>query len=426
MRGSTMTAPRRRTARAAAVCLLAAASALALAAAPAPAAPPTANFTFSPSSPRADATTNKGDPVSFQSSSSAAAGGTIDSQSWDFGDGSGSGASPTHTFTSPGAKSVKLTVVGTQAPNAAETAFVTKTVNVVANQPPVARIRVTPTVPTVGQAATFSSSTSSDADGSIVSQSWDLDNNGTFGDATAKSAKKTFATAGTFVVGVQVTDDLGRTSSTTLSVRINAPPKATIATPSPAKPIAGDTVTFKSSSTDSDGTIASTAWDLDHDGLYNDATGLVAQRTFTTPGAYTVGVLVTDDIGATSATTVTIVVVANQKPTAAFSFTPASPTAGQQMTFTSSAKDPDGSISSTTWDTDNDGQFNDARGPTARRTFNQAGSYTVSMKVTDDRGASDTAFQMVSVAAAAPGSFASGSSGTGTAIAPKDSKLRLL
>jgi PKD repeat protein len=401
-------------------------SALALAAAPASAAPPTVNFSFSPTSPRADATTHQGDPVTFSSSSTPAPGGSIDSQSWDFGDGaSGSGAGPSHTYTTPGAKSVKLTVTGTQPPNPPppESASITKTVNVVANQPPVAKIKVTPAVPTVGQAATFSSSGSTDADGTIAARSWDLDNNGTFGDATAATAKKTFTTAGTFTVALQVTDDLGRTSTATLAVRINAPPKAAIGTPSPAKPIAGDTVTFKSTSTDADGTIATTAWDLDHDGLYNDATGLVAQRTFATAGVYTVGVLVTDDIGATNATTITVTVVPNQPPNAAFNYTPANPVTGQQVTFTSTSKDPDGSISSTTWDLDNDGQFNDARGPTAHRTFGQAGNFTVTMKVTDDKGASDTAFEMISVASPAPGSFASGS---GSAIAPKDTKLRLL
>jgi PKD repeat protein len=418
-------APRRRTAKAVAASLLAGVSALALAAGPALAAPPTADFTFSPASPRADATTHQGDPVSFSSSSSPALGGTIDSQSWDFGDGgSGSGASPSHTYTTPGAKTVKLTVAGTQPPNAQESAVATKTVTVAANQPPVARIKVTPAIPTVGTAATFSSTGSTDADGTIASQSWDLDNNGTFGDATTKTAKRTFTTAGTFVVGLQVTDDLGRTATTTLSVRINAPPTASIGPTSPAKPIAGDTVNFKSTSTDADGTITATAWDLDHDGLFNDATGVVAQRTFATAGTYTVGVLVTDDTGATNATTTTITVVPNQAPNAAFSYTPASPTAGQQVTFTSSSKDPDGSISSTTWDTDGDGQFNDARGPSARRTFAQPGSYTVSVRVTDDRGATDTAFEIISVVSAA-GNFTSGS-GTPTVIAPKDSKLRLL
>jgi PKD repeat protein len=400
--------------------LLAGASALALAAGVAQAAPPTAQFTSSPASPRADATTHQGDPVAFSSTSTPAAGGTIDSQSWDFGDGgSGSGAGPSHTYTTPGAKTVKLTVLGTQPPNAQESASATHTVNVVANQAPVAKIKVTPAVPTVGTSVTLASQ-STDPDGTIASQSWDLDNNGTFGDATTKSAKKTFTTAGQTTVALQVTDDLGHTSTTTATFRVNAPPVAAIGAPSPSKPIAGDTVTFRSTSTDPDGTVTQVAWDLDHDGIYNDATGPVAQRTFATAGTYSVGVLVTDNDGATNATTRTIAVVPNQPPKAGFSSTPANPQTGQQMTFTSSSKDADGSIASTTWDMDGDGQFNDARGPTVHRTFNQPGTYTVTMKVTDDRGATDSAFQMVSVVDPPR------SQGSSTALAPKDSKLRLI
>jgi PKD repeat protein len=402
--------------------LVAAVSAVALAAGPAAAAPPTANFTFSPSSPRADATTHQGDQVSFNSTSSPGLGASIDTQSWDFGDGgTGSGASPTHTYTSPGTKTVKLTVTDVaQPPSLAESATATRQVVVVANQAPTASFKLTPAVPTAGNSVTFTS-TAKDADGTIASQSWDLDDNGTFGDATAKTAKKTFTTPGTFGVSLQVTDDLGATSTIRQTFRVNAPPVAKIAAPSPAKPIAGDTVTFRSASTDADGTVASVAWDLDGNGLFNDATGNVAQRTFAAAGTYTVGLLATDNDGATNATTITLTVVANQPPTAAFSYTPANPLAGQQLTFTSSSKDADGSIATTVWDTNNDGVFDDAKGPTARRTFSAPGTYTVTMKVTDDRGATDTAFEMISV-----GATASAPSSGPAALAPKSTKLAVL
>jgi hypothetical protein len=121
-------------------------------------------------------------------------------------------------------------------------------------------------------------------------------------------------------------------------------------------------------------------------------------------------------------TTTTFTVVANRPPAAAFSYAPANPAPGTQMTLTSSSKDTDGSIASTVWDLDGDGQFNDARGATARRTFNAPGSYTVSMKVTDDRGATDTAFQTISIADAPR----SAPSGAPVALSPKSPKLSLL
>src|SRR4051812_42794644 len=140
-------APRRRAARAAAASLLIGLGALAPAAGPAQAAPPTASFSFSPSAPRADANTHQGDSVSFNSSSTPAVGGTIASQQWDFGDGgSGSGGSPSHTYTTPGTYTVKLTVTGgAVAPAVAESATATRQVTVAANTAPVASIKVTPT-----------------------------------------------------------------------------------------------------------------------------------------------------------------------------------------------------------------------------------------------------------------------------------------
>jgi hypothetical protein len=56
-------------------------------------------------------------------------------------------------------------------------------------------------------------------------------------------------------------------------------------------------VTFTSTSTDADGTIASQAWDLDGDGEYDDATGATAERSFAEAGDHRVALLVTDDEG---------------------------------------------------------------------------------------------------------------------------------
>jgi hypothetical protein len=67
------------------------------------------------------------------------------------------------------------------------------------------------------------------------------------------------------------------------------------------------------------------------------------------------------------------------------------------VAFTSGSGDPDGSISSQLWDLDGDGQFDDAGGGTAQAFFAAPGPHTVSLKVTDDRGATAVAFQTVGV-----------------------------
>ena len=74
-----------------------------------------------------------------------------------------------------------------------------------------------------------------------------------------------------------------------------------------------------SGSYDSDGTIVRYEWDLDGDGTFETDAGNIPtiQRLFGTSGPRTVGVLVTDDSGATDVALQSIV-VQNRAPTAAF------------------------------------------------------------------------------------------------------------
>ena len=89
----------------------------------------------------------------------------------------------------------------------------------------------------------------------------------------------------------------------------NAPPVAGF-TVSPSAPLSGSQVAFISTSDDADGAIATTEWDLDGDGSFDDATGLAATRTFPDPGSYEVSVRVSDDDAAIDADTQTVVVAA--------------------------------------------------------------------------------------------------------------------
>ena len=66
---------------------------------------------------------------------------------------------------------------------------------------------------------------------------------------------------------------------------------------------------FISTSDDPDGAIASTEWDLDADGAFDDATGLAAQRAFAAAGSYPIAVRVTDDDGATDVESRTVTVL---------------------------------------------------------------------------------------------------------------------
>jgi chitinase len=126
---------------------------LALAAASAVQAdPPVGDFSFSPTVPQI------GQSVSFSSTATDADDASL-SVSWDFGDGSpaDSGLSPSHSYDSPGDKTVTMTMSnGIDAP-----VVVTHTLHV--NAPPTASFIFSPQTPLTGQQVQFSS-TSSDPD----------------------------------------------------------------------------------------------------------------------------------------------------------------------------------------------------------------------------------------------------------------------
>ena len=92
---------------------------------------------------------------------------------------------------------------------------------------------------------------------------------------------------------------------------------------------------------------------------------------------------VTDNNGGQAIGSQTIV-IGNRPPTASFDFRPAAPVAGQLVTLFSTSDDPDKNIEQVDWDLDGDGGY-DASGGTASRTF-PAGSFNVSMRVTDTEG----------------------------------------
>ncbi len=145
------------------------------------------------------------------------------------------------------------------------------------NSPPTAAFTFLPASPQTGQQVTFTDA-STDSDGTIESRAWDLDNNGTF-EANGAQAQRSFPSpAPTRCACRSPTTPTARDRDHDPPGdglgprRPNSPPTAAF-TFLPASPQTGQPVTFTDASTDSDGTIASRAWDLDNDGTFDDGNG---------------------------------------------------------------------------------------------------------------------------------------------------------
>ena len=81
-------------------------------------------------------------------------------------------------------------------------------------------------------------------------------------------------------------------------------------------------------------------------------------------------------------------------PTASFDFAPQSPLTGEVVTFTSTSS---GTIASQAWDLDGDRSCDDATGESAQRSFATAGTYSITLCISDGEGGSGSQTQPVVV-----------------------------
>jgi PKD repeat protein len=150
-----------------------------------------------------------------------------------------------------------------------------------------------------------------------------------------------------------------------------------------------EAVTFTNTSSDSDGSIASSSWNFG-DGTTSGAAS--PSHSFAHSGTYTVTLQVTDNLGATNSATHQVV-VHNRAPNADFTFAPAVPQVGQAIQFTGLPSDPDGGYS-VSWDF-GDGRHSNQLSP--QISFDTPGDHGVTFWVTDDEGSWDFVTQNVHV-----------------------------
>jgi PKD repeat protein len=276
---------------------------------------PVARFTMSPTAPGEE------QDVTFDASSSITsciqdpaapndaskcreAGGAITSYQWDFGNGqTGGGIRPTVRFSTRGTYVVKLVVTNDRGLSGMTTQVVT--VGGVAN--PLASFTVSPDSPGVNQQVFVDANASTASPGRTISRyDWNFGDGG-FGSGATESHR--FTRAGTFTVGLTVTDSAGKTGTSTKTVTVGNTIVPTAAfTISPQAIAVGQSAFFDATvSTATPGrTITRYEWNF---GDNVPVEGARVERVFTRAASYTVTLTVTDSNGATDTETKTVTVV---------------------------------------------------------------------------------------------------------------------
>jgi PKD repeat protein len=149
---------------------------------------------------------------------------------------------------------------------------------------------------------------------------------------------------------------------------------------------------FTDDSSDSDGSVVSWSWAFGDGGTSSNQN---PSHSFAADGSYPVTLWVTDNEGATDSATRTVSVsgpAVNVPPTASFTFS----CSGLSCNFNGSgSSDSDGAIESYAWTFDAGAT---ASGQTASHEYLTDGDYNVTLTVTDDKGATGSDNQLVSVA----------------------------
>jgi PKD repeat protein len=255
---------------------------------------------------------------------------------------------------------------------------------------------------------TASNPVCSPSNNTIVSYSWSF---GDGGAAMGRAVSHSYATPGTYTATLTVTNNGGRsaTTSQTVSVGASALPTASFVF-SPASPGVGQVIQFNASTSTAVAghSILSYVWNWGDGAI---GSGQLASHSYTAAGSYNVTLSVTDDASQMSTTSTTITITSSGggtgTATASFTFSPASPNALQTVFFNASTSTGSAGHAITTYAWD----FGDgvtASGVSVSHSWAAAGVFTVTLTVTDDAGQKGNKSTAVTVSAAGSGTLTAG------------------
>jgi PKD domain len=270
------------------------------------------------------------------------------------------------------------------------------------NFPPVAQFTMTNPV-AVGDNAIFNGSASRDVDGSIAKYEWDLNNDGVFEfrSTVFSNANHRYATPGTVTIKLRVTDNQGKSTTTSKVLTVHSKPVALLS-PDRAVPTAGELVTYRATGSydpDAGSYIREYLWDLDGNGTFERSTGTgeFVSMAFPSAGQKKIALRVVDrDYAFTDQP---MFVRVNRRPTAVVSATPNPAVINQAVALSGAASTDDRAIVKYEWDLNGDGVYETNTGsvPTSSTMFATLGQAKVGLQVTDDDGAVDQSVATITV-----------------------------
>jgi PKD repeat protein len=321
---------------------------------------------------------------------------------WDFGDGTGGHGQVVYkAYSAPGTYRVRLAVTDEWG----ATGTTSRVVRIVAGAgprggTPRARVTITPAWATVGEPVTFDGSASTDPDGDPLTFSWTLSDGFT---STEPVFTHTFDYAGSKTAWLTVTDPNGNWSrfGYQIYVRTNEPaPSACFTGPSAVDTLARNVAyTFDAGCS---ANAVSYLWAMGDGTVLN---GQHVEHQFLVGERRTVHLWVTDAFGRAAKTSRTYT-LPNTKPVAVLVASADTVHAGTTVTFSATdSYDPDGDGLAFHWsfsDGWSSGSTSWRSASTGSRTFTRAGTYVLSLRVTDPSSAWDTASHAIVVRNGAP------------------------
>jgi PKD repeat protein len=304
---------------------------------------------------------------------------------------------PSHVFGSPGEYTVRLFVTD----DAGNSAFDEVLITVVDSETPVADAGPDQTVD-MGATVTFDGSGSSDNAG-IAEYVWTFDYDGVPETRYGVGPVFTFEIPGVYVVTLTVTDLGGNVDADTVQITVLDTEDPVADADVDQTVMVGAVVTFDGSGSSDNVGVTSYTWTFDYDGAPETLTGVGPTFTFDIAGDYTVTLTVEDAAGNSAEDTVVITVEAPNEAPVADAGADLIVTVGATVTFDGSgSSDSDGTIANYTWTFTYDGVAEELYDESPTFDFDIVGTYTVTLNVTDDDGATDTDTMTVTVQAAVP------------------------